>query len=311
MGKGISVSSKILVVGDCMLDRYWHGDVTRLSQEAPVPVVRTMHEENRAGAAANVALNIAAMGGDVTLIGITGDDENGRILDKLLSGIRRDLLWGRSTKTTTKLRVIGRKQQICRVDFDQQPGEAVVKELQACALRRIDESDIVVISDYAKGALADVGNLIKHARAAGKTVIVDPKGADYDRYRGADLVKPNLDEMRHVSGAWHSESDLSFRACQMRLKHDFGAILLTRGEDGMALFDAAGEKHIRAAAREVYDVTGAGDTVMASIAVELSKGRTLTEAATTANYAAGIAVGKFGTAVVTMQEIEDAKNGTA
>lgn len=297
--------ARILVAGDVMLDRYWYGDVTRLSQEAPVPVVKMLREECRAGAAANVAMNCASLGKDVTLIGITGSDESenqlrncltGRIYDALLSDDR--------IATTQKIRIIGRHQQITRVDIDGHTESNMVTE---AALQRIPDHDIIVFSDYGKGALNDVQNLIQYAKRLGKTVLVDPKGHDYSRYSGADIVKPNLDEIREMTGGWSCEEQLNNKINKIRTEANIGMILLTRGPGGMTLYDGD-VFHINSTAKEVYDVTGAGDTVMATIAVMLTKGMDLKGAARAANYAAGVVVGKFGTSTVSELELEKAMN---
>lgn len=297
----------ILVVGDVMLDRYWFGDVTRLSQEAPVPVVRMEREDCRAGAAANVAMNVAALGGRASLIGVIGADESGAILGGLLKGVvTSTLIVNIGFSTTTKLRVIGRNQQIVRIDQEQRPDLCV----DAPAKLYARDSDILVVSDYDKGAFLNVGKVIDEAKGLGKTVIVDPKGYDYSKYAGADLVKPNLDEMRSMLGGWRDEIELADKTHSLRQLARIGAVLLTRGAGGMTLYDDRGGRSIPAAAKEVYDVTGAGDTVMAALAVMLSRGKSLLEAATIANYAAGVTVGKFGTAVCTAQELEGAMRGT-
>ena len=297
------MANKILVVGDVMLDRYWSGDVDRLSQEAPVPVVRMAHEEHRAGAAANVALNIAAMGAQVTLIGIVGQDEGAEIVRGIVNkaGVKQILLADGSIKTTQKLRVIGRGQQIVRIDFEQRPKIGLIEE----ALDQIMAHDIIVFSDYDKGALVDVQHLIERAKRSGKTVVVDPKGHDYTKYAGADLVKPNIHEMRDMAGGWTSEEQLAVKANQLRHEANIGSLLVTRAADGMTLYDG-GRHHIHSKAREVFDVTGAGDTVMAALAVMLAQGKTLLESASIANIAAGLAVGKFGTSVVTLDELKGA-----
>lgn len=300
----MSVSNKrILVVGDVMVDKYVFGDVHRLSQEAPVPVVRFSREECRLGAAANVAANCASLGTEVTLIGIVGQDECGDMVFDMIhkAGINAFLLADGGIKTTQKLRVIGRNQQIVRVDFESRPSHSIREK----AAEQIAQHDIMVFSDYGKGALTDVADLITVARKLNKTVLVDPKGYDYSKYRWADMVKPNIDEMREMVGGWATEAELLAKANTLRREGDIGSILLTRAAEGMTLY-FLGETHIQAKAVEVFDVTGAGDTVMASIAVELAKGKTLVEAATVANYAAAIAVSRFGTYAVKLEELKEA-----
>lgn len=301
--------NRILICGDCMLDLYWYGDVTRLSQEAPVPVVKWLREECRAGAAANVAMNCASLGEDVTLIGVIGDDESGARLgaalaDRILARLLPDDL----IPTTQKIRIIGRSQQITRIDIE---GKANAALATAAALEEITKHDIIVFSDYGKGALSDVANLIRLAKRMDKTVLVDPKGHDYARYAGADMVKPNLDEIREMTGGWSNEEQLASKVNMIREEALIDSILLTRGAGGMTLYDDDGAHHIPSQAKEVYDVTGAGDTVMATVAVKLARGWTLRAAAEAANYAAGVVVGKFGTATVSVQELEEAMRGSS
>lgn len=294
---------RILVVGDVMLDKYIRGTVDRLSQEALVPVVKFDHEEHRAGAAANVAMGIAALGSPVTLIGIVGNDNESAVLHCILDLAKVDhmLIVDNSIKTTQKLRIIGRGQQIVRVDFEQRPQAS----LEAIAVDGIDRHDIIVFSDYDKGALQTIQPLIAYAKFIGKTVIVDPKGHDYTKYAGADVVKPNIHEMRDMAGGWTSEEQLADKANRLREHAQIGALLVTRAGDGMTLYDG-GQHHIPSKAREVFDVTGAGDTVIAAVAVMLAQEKTLLEAATIANYAAGVAVQKFGTSTVTTEELNNA-----
>lgn len=303
------MSNKILVVGDVMLDRYWYGDVTRLSQEAPVPVVKMKREEYRAGAAANVAMNCASLGESVTLIGVTGGDESeARLRNALTSSIDRQLLSDTLIPTTQKIRIIGRHQQITRVDIE---GKADAGLAAAAAMEQIPEHDIIVFSDYGKGALDHVSDLIRLAKRMDKTVLVDPKGHDYGRYAGADMVKPNLDEIREMTGGWGSEQQLTAKITTIMDQALISAVLLTRGPDGMTLFDDQGAHSIPSRAKEVYDVTGAGDTVMATVAVKLAQGWSLRRSAEAANYAAGVVVGKFGTATVSNQELEEAMRGSS
>jgi rfaE bifunctional protein kinase chain/domain len=265
------VRTRIMVAGDAMLDRYWFGDVDRISPEAPVPVVRMIREEQRPGAAANVARNVEAMGGEcVTIFGV------GRPIEKL--------------------RIIARNQQVTRVDFDhpQEPIEF---------LPGVDDCGVVVFSDYGKGSLLGVKNLIRIAKDAKATVLVDPKGHEYERYRGADVIKPNLHEMKELVGGWSTEEQLWDKAEKLRREAGIGAILLTRADKGMSLFTEERILHIPAVAHEVYDVSGAGDTAIAALAVALSRGHSLLEAAEFANKASGIVVGRFGTAVATEDEV--------
>ena len=289
-----------------MLDRYWVGEVERISPEAPVPIVRIDHEEERAGGAANVARNAAALGAHVTLLSVVGADEPGARLEALLKRerVHPQLYRDRGVKTTVKLRVIaGRMQQLLRVDFETTPGHEVLATKLREFERMLNDVDAVILSDYGKGGLTHIVKMIAMARRAGKQVLVDPKGDDYARYRGATVITPNQNEFRQVAGAWKGERELTERAQQLRRKLDVGALLVTRGAQGMTLFQDGTRLHVATQAREVSDVTGAGDTVIATLGVALGCGVRLQEAVRLANRAAGIKVGKFGTAVVTPQEL--------
>jgi rfaE bifunctional protein kinase chain/domain len=308
-GKGPAASFKnarVLVVGDAMLDRYWVGEVNRISPEAPVPIVTIDHEEERPGGAANVALNAVALGARVTLLSVVGADEPGARLEALLKrqGVHPKLHHDRGIKTTVKLRVIaGRKQQLLRVDFETPPTHEVLATKLRDFEQMLDSVDVVILSDYGKGGLTHIVKMIGMARRAGKKVLVDPKGDDYSRYRGATLITPNRSEFRQVAGAWKGERELTERAQQWRRKLDAQALLITRGEEGMTLFQAGTRVHVATQAREVSDVSGAGDTVIATLGVALASGTGMKEAVRLANRAAGIVVGKFGTAVVTPKEL--------
>ena len=295
----------MLVVGDVMLDRYWFGEVSRISPEAPVPVVLVREEDERLGGAANVAWNCKALGARTRLLTVIGRDEPGERLAALLQkkDIEASLHRDRAYSTTQKLRVIGRKQQLLRIDFERPPSREVLASKLADFKQALDECDAVILSDYGKGGLAHIGEMIRRARRAGKRVLVDPKGDDYSRYRGSSIITPNLAELREVVGSWRDERDLARRAQALRQKLKLEALLLTRGEDGMTLFRAGRAVNVRAEAREVYDVTGAGDTVIATLAVMLAAGASLESAVRTANRAAGIVVGKLGTAVATHREL--------
>jgi len=307
-GKGPSAlrEARVLVVGDAMLDRYWVGEVERISPEAPVPIVRIDHEEERAGGAANVARNAAALGARTTLLSVVGADEAGSRLEALLKRERvtPQLHHDRGIKTTVKLRVIaGRKQQLLRVDFETAPTHEVLASKLRDFERLLAGVDAVILSDYGKGGLTHIVKMIAMARRAGKPVLVDPKGQDYTRYRGATLITPNRSEFRQVAGAWKGEQDLAQRAQKLRRELALKAVLVTRGEDGMTLFQDGARFHVKTQAREVSDVSGAGDTVIATLAVALAGGAGLKDAVRLANRAAGIVVGKFGTAVVTPKEL--------
>ena len=297
--------SRVLVVGDVMLDRYWFGEVERISPEAPVPVVRVARREDRLGGAANVARNVAALGGHVTLVGVLGQDEAGDSVRRLSTeaGIQGDLIADNELHTTLKMRVLGRQQQLLRVDIEQHPSQASQDAVDAALARHLANHDIVVLSDYAKGVLTRVESLIALARSAGIPVLVDPKGDDYSRYRGATLVTPNRSEMQQAVGRWNSEAELTDRAQRLRADLDLEALLVTRSEQGMTLFSDAGRDHTDAQAHEVFDVSGAGDTVLATLAVTRAIGLPWAEAMGWANKAGGIAVGKLGTSVVTAAEL--------
>jgi rfaE bifunctional protein kinase chain/domain len=300
-----TADARILVVGDVMLDRYWFGDVGRISPEAPVPVVRVTRTEERPGGAANVARNCAALGAQAQLLSVIGEDEPGLRLAELIeaSTIKANLHRDASMHTTVKLRVIGRQQQLLRIDFETPPSREILASKLADFEVALPECDAVILSDYGKGGLEHISAMISLAKAAGKRVLVDPKGDDYARYRGADIVTPNLAELREVVGTWKDEADLTARVDNLRADLELDALLLTRSEQGMTLFDKSGAMHVPAQAREVYDVSGAGDTVIAALAVMLASGASMAEAVRIANRAAGIVVGKLGTAVATREEL--------
>jgi len=297
--------TRILVVGDVMLDRYWFGEVERISPEAPVPVVRVVKREDRLGGAANVARNIVALGAKATLIGFVGEDEAAQSARNLLSeaGIEAHLVADAFHPTTLKMRVLGRQQQLLRIDFEEKPTPALLDALGAQVEAALSGHDVVVLSDYAKGALAQVERLIELARAKGLPILVDPKGSNYQRYRGATLVTPNRSEMQQAVGAWTTEQELSDRAQDLRDHLELEALLVTRSEQGMTLFTAKGREHVEAQAHEVFDVSGAGDTVLATLAVMRAAGMAWPDAMRWANRAGGIVVGKLGTSIVTAGEL--------
>ncbi len=298
-------AARVAVVGDAMLDRYWFGAVDRISPEAPVPVVRVTREEVRLGGAANVAMNIAKLGSSSSLMSVVGIDEAGDRLVELVAsmGIQALIERDESIQTIVKLRVIGRSQQLIRLDFDAPPQQGPLLRLLGMFDDVIAMHDAVVFSDYGKGGLSHVVSMIGKARAAGKAVLVDPKGDDYSRYAGATVVTPNLAELAQVVGAWPNEAALSERAQNLRERLGLQALVLTRADEGMTLFDAAGSLHVPAVAREVYDVTGAGDTVIAALACMLGAGLPLREAMPIANRAGGLIVSRFGTAGLTYDEL--------
>lgn len=305
IGREAVKGARVLVVGDVMLDRYWFGDVDRISPEAPVPVVRVGRREERLGGAANVARNIAAIGAEASLLCVVGADEAATRIEELLKadGIAAQLHRDPALATTIKLRVIGRQQQLLRIDFETEPGSEVLLSKLADFEDRLKEADLVLLSDYGKGGLKHIERMIAAARAAGKPVLVDPKGDDYSRYKGATLLTPNRSEFREVAGRWNSEEDLTARAQAMRSQLGLDALLITRSEEGMTLYRDSGVFHVPAVAREVYDVSGAGDTVIAILGVMLAAGASFAEAVQFANKAAGIVVGKLGTAVVHPEEL--------
>jgi rfaE bifunctional protein kinase chain/domain len=300
-------AARVLVVGDVMLDRYWFGEVSRISPEAPVPVVlvNEKSEQLKLGGAANVAWNCKELGARTRLLSVVGRDEPGRALEKLLKkmGVEASLHHDRSVSTTQKLRVIARRQQLLRIDFERPPSREVLASKLEDFKRALPESDAVILSDYGKGGLAHIAEMIRSARRAGKRVLVDPKGDDYSRYKGASIITPNVAELREVVGTWKDEKDLKSRAQALREKLGLEALLLTRGEDGMTLFANTKTTTIKAEAREVFDVTGAGDTVIAALAVMLAAGAGLEAAVRIANRAAGIVVGKLGTAAAKYDEL--------
>lgn len=296
---------RLLVVGDVMLDRYWFGDVSRISPEAPVPVVRIERREERLGGAANVARNAAALGAHTGLLGVAGADEAGDQMDALLKegGIHSYLKRDEAISTIIKLRVIGRQQQMVRIDFEDAPTENVLRDKLTQFKALLPDYDVIVFSDYNKGALVNVAEMIALARAAGKIVLVDPKGDDFTPYKGASILTPNRSELQRVVGGWKTEEQLLEKAQRLREELGLDALLLTRSEEGMSLFTANEVLHVHADAREVFDVSGAGDTVIATLATMLGTGAPLDEALVTANRAGGIVVGKLGTATVTRDEL--------
>jgi rfaE bifunctional protein kinase chain/domain len=298
-------AARVLVVGDAMLDRYWFGAVDRISPEAPVPIVRVNREEERLGGAANVALNVKTLGAQATLVTVVGTDEPARRLRQLLEERGVTALLGSDAQlfTIVKLRVIGRAQQLIRVDFENQPDHEVLASMAAEYERVLPAHDAVLFSDYGKGGLTHITRMIEKARALGKPVLVDPKGNDYSRYAGATVITPNRAELAQVIGAWSSPGELAARAETLRHELGLEGLVLTRSEEGMSLFDAAGHVQVPAAAREVFDVTGAGDTVIATLAAMLACGLGLRDALGLANRAGGIVVGKFGTASVSYDEL--------
>ncbi len=300
-------NARVLIAGDLMLDRYWHGSTSRISPEAPIPVVAVNHEESRPGGAANVALNVAALGARALLAGITGKDAAGDELADILDrvGVYKLLTRDAGQTTITKLRIISQHQQLIRADFEQPCPEPLIRDMGRQVEAHLPDTDVLLLSDYAKGALRDCSRLIKAARQAGKPVLVDPKGRDFARYRGATLLTPNLAEFEAVAGSCEDDSHLVERAQRLIHELDLEALLITRSEHGMSLITVSGEHHhFPAHARDVFDVTGAGDTVISTLAVAMAAGCDLPTAVILANYAASIVVGKLGTATVTTPELK-------
>ena len=298
--------SKVLVIGDLMLDRYWHGGSSRISPEAPVQVVKVNQIEERPGGAGNVALNIASLGGSATLMGITGEDEAATILETKLAAanIKCDFEKLSYLPTITKLRVISRQQQLIRLDFEE-PFGGHSFELEKRMEKHIQNCQAVVFSDYAKGTLNNIQPLIKLANRYKKPVLVDPKGSDFARYDGAMLITPNLQEFESVVGDCSDEEQLVEKGIELLNKHHWQSLLITRGEQGMTLIrNNKPELHFPAIAHEVYDVTGAGDTVISTLASSLAAGAQIEDAVALANLAAGIVVAKLGTATVSSHELQ-------
>ena len=302
---------RILVVGDVMLDRYWHGEVARISPEAPVPVVHVRREENRPGGAANVALNIQTLGAQATLLSMVGADAAAQTLRGLLQqhGIRAELGEDPGMDTIVKLRVIGRAQQMLRIDFEKEPDHEVLAGMLERYAQLLADHDAVLFSDYGKGGLAHIPRMIELARQAGKPVLIDPKGSDWARYQGASVITPNRAELAQVVGAWSSEAELERKAQALREQLGLHALLLTRSEEGMTLFEARRVSSVPAQAREIADVTGAGDTVIATLSLMVASGLELAPAMALANRAGGLVVAKFGTATLSYEELRGEPRG--
>lgn len=300
---------RVLVVGDVMLDRYWSGQTSRISPEAPVPVVHVKASEERPGGAANVALNIASLGGQVLLLGYIGKDEAGKTLETVLQqhGVQTHFVTLDHAPTITKLRVLSRHQQLIRLDFEEGFVGQDHTVLQDSFRQLLAATDVVVLSDYRKGTLAQARELIAQARAAGKPVVVDPKAQDFALYHGATVITPNLAECRDAVGEWVDEADLVERGMALLARCAFDNLLITRSEQGMTLLrQDAVPYHLPTRAREVFDVTGAGDTVVAVLAACMAGGLPVEQAMALANLAAGIVVGKVGAATVSVPELHKA-----
>lgn len=303
--------ARIIVIGDVMLDRYWSGQAARISPEAPVPVVRVKTIEDRVGGAGNVALNIAKLGGKVTLLGVVGDDAEGDILRRLLEaeGVVCDFVVEQEIRSICKLRVMAQHQQLIRIDFEERSLKFDSDALLARLVEHLPENNTVVFSDYGKGTLADVSTYIIKAKQAGVKVLVDPKGVDYQRYAQADLITPNLSELQAVVGIPENEDNLIEKGRGLLKRYQIPTLLLTRGEAGMTLIQDDQVHSLPAQAKDVFDVTGAGDTVIAVMALGVALDMALYDAMYLANLAGGIVVGKLGTSTVSMQELTRAMHG--
>lgn len=300
--------ASVLVAGDVMLDRYWFGDTARISPEAPVPVVHVAKVSTTAGGAANVAVNIANLGARTSLISAIGRDAAGEDLTEILETARVNCHFLRADdfQTIVKLRLLARGQQVVRADFEQRPQREMLLPLVDLFANQLAEHAVVVFSDYGKGGLTHLVSMMEHARRRNKIVLVDPKGSDYSAYRAATLLTPNRDEFAQVAGSWSSEEELERKAFSLCEHLELKALLVTRSEEGMSLFVEGRHVRIHAEAREVYDVSGAGDTVIGTLAVALASGYTLEDAAFLSNRAAGVVVGKVGTAPILLEELERA-----
>ena len=302
----------VTVIGDVMLDRFWSGASRRVSPEAPVPVVSVAGQEDRAGGAGNVAVNLAELGLSVSLVGLCGEDEHARALRDCVesAGVRWNVM-PCAANTIVKLRVLSRNQQLLRMDFEESLAAYANDLFVRYAQQHLADADLVIFSDYAKGSLELIQPLLTHCQALGKPTLVDPKGTDFERYRGATLITPNLSELEAVVGQCETELTLVEKASALRESLDINAMLVTRSEAGMTLIQGdQPAEHFSASAREVFDVTGAGDTVIAVMAGCLSAGLSMPEAARYANHAAGVVVAKVGTASVTPSELQHAASGS-
>lgn len=300
--------ARVLVVGDIMLDEYWFSSVERISPEAPVPIALVKKKTLRPGGAANVACNVAALGANATLLGVVGQDQYGAELASMLNerGIRNETIKRDDYETIVKLRVLSKNQQLLRVDFEKKLQITQLSELSAAFNHLVKEHDIIIFSDYAKGALQHIAQFIQIAKTQGVFTLVDPKGDDYTPYKNADLMTPNKSEFRQVAGVWGSELEMTNLAQSCVKQWGVGALLVTRSEEGMSLYTCDDSKHQASFAQEVFDVSGAGDTVIATLGVLIAAGMPLDIAMTWANAAAGVVVKKIGTDVCYQSELADA-----
>lgn len=297
--------ASILLVGDVMLDRYWIGETTRISPEAPVPIVHVKQTRDVPGGAANVCMNMANLGAQTCLLSVVGDDDAGEKLETMLrtKGITTSFLRSEAFQTTVKLRIVTRGQQVVRADFELKPKKELLSPLTAMFEKCLDNATTVVFSDYAKGSLADIHAMIQLALSKQKQVLIDPKGTNFVPYYGATVLTPNQSEFMQVAGPWASRDEFESKAFALRDKLALNALLITRAEEGMSLFIENKHIDIPARAKEVFDVSGAGDTVIATMAVALSCGYSFEDSARLANHAAGVVVGKFGTTPITLDEL--------
>lgn len=296
--------NKVLVVGDVMLDRYWFGNVDRVSPEAPVPIAKISKIEDRPGGAANVARNIASLGGNVTLLSVVGEDEPALVLEKLLLAEQVNTVFKKdaSISTIVKLRVIAKNQQLIRIDFEEKPSHEILAEILDNFAEIIDQYQVVILSDYGKGGLSHTSKMIEIAKAHNKVVLVDPKGSDYSKYQNATMITPNRSEMRDATGSWSNEQELLNKATKLKQQLNLDYLLVTRSEEGMTLF-ADQAYNYPTFAQEVFDVSGAGDTVIGTLGLMLANNANIREAVEVANFAAGIVVAKLGTATVRKEEL--------
>lgn len=297
---------KVLVIGDAMLDQYWFGETYRLSPEAPVPIINVLKQEERLGGAANVALNVSSLGAQVSLLSVIGVDDNATKLRDIVIKNKINPLFIQNSRCSTivKLRIIGRQQQMLRCDFESSPLNYDLNDsLTDIIKKNIQRFDVLVLSDYGKGVLNKAKDIIKISNDYNIPVFVDPKGNDYSRYEGATVITPNKAELKIIIGDWSSENDLSSKAQNLRKKLKLKYLLLTRSEEGMTLYSDKGQLSIPTVAREVFDVSGAGDTVISTLATLFAAGLPFIESVKISNQAAGIIVGKFGTSPILYSDI--------
>lgn len=296
---------KVLVVGDVMLDRYWFGEVQRISPEAPVPIAKIDKTEDRPGGAANVARNIASLGGNVGLLSVVGNDSPAKDLETVLSkyGINSTLIVDDTINTIVKLRVLARNQQLIRIDFEEKPSHEILAEVLDTYEKIISDYDVIILSDYGKGGLKHTAKMIEIANTHNKRILLDPKGKDYAKYKNATMLTPNKSELRDAVGYWKNEKELQEKAKKLKEKLNLSYLLVTRSEEGMSLFSDKGVITYPTVAQEVYDVSGAGDTVIATLGLMLANNIPIEESVIIANIAAGVVVGKVGTATLTKNEL--------